>query len=72
MILTQLLNTPLGNTNIEIGGKSLGWQRDGNEPVAGPYPDRDTSNETLHGPLDVNLQETRNIREVADPDPRSP
>jgi hypothetical protein len=37
-----------------------GWRRDGNQPVAGPHPDPDTSYETLHGSLDVNLQETRN------------
>jgi hypothetical protein len=44
----------------EHGGKRLGWHRDGNQPVAGPHPDPDTSYETLHGSLDVNLQETRN------------
>jgi hypothetical protein len=33
-----------------------GWHRDGNQPVAGPHPDPDTSYETLHGSLDVNLQ----------------
>ncbi len=25
----------------------LGWQRDGNQPVAGPHPDPDSSYETL-------------------------
>jgi hypothetical protein len=44
----------------EHGGKRLGWHRDGNQPVAGPHPDPDTSYETLHGSWDVNLQETRN------------
>jgi hypothetical protein len=38
------------------GGKRLGWHRDGDQPVAGPHPDPDTSYETLHGSLDVNLQ----------------
>jgi hypothetical protein len=30
----------------EHGGKRLGWHRDGNQPVAGPHPDLDTSYET--------------------------
>jgi hypothetical protein len=42
------------------GGYRLGWHRDGNQPLAGPHPDPDTSYETLHGSLDVNLLETRN------------
>ncbi len=42
----------------EHGGKRLGWHRDGSQPVAEPHPDPDTSFETLHGSLDVNLQET--------------
>jgi hypothetical protein len=44
----------------EHGGNRLGWHRYGNQPVAGPHPDPDTSYETLHGSLDVNLLETRN------------
>jgi|LakMenE01Jun11ns_1017448.scaffolds.fasta_scaffold9719709_2 hypothetical protein len=48
----------------EHGGKRLGWRhRDGNQPVAGPHPDPDTTYETLHGSLDVyhiyEKQETR-------------
>ncbi len=35
-------------------------RENGNQPVAGPHPDPDTSYETLHVSLDVNLQETRN------------
>jgi hypothetical protein len=48
----------------EHGGKRLGWHRDGNQPVAGPHPDPDTSYETLHGSLDVNLPETKNKSNV--------
>jgi hypothetical protein len=48
------------NAQREHGGKRLGWQRDGNQPVTGPHSNPDTFYETLHGSLDENLQETRN------------
>jgi hypothetical protein len=35
---------------------SFKWHRDGDQPLAGPHPDPDTSYETIHGSLDVNLQ----------------
>jgi hypothetical protein len=47
----------------EHDGKRLGWHRDGNQP-AGPHPNPDTSYETLHVSLDVNLPETRNKSNV--------
>jgi hypothetical protein len=41
----------------ENGGERLGRQREGYQPTAGPHPEPDTSRETLHGSLDVNIQE---------------
>jgi hypothetical protein len=41
----------------ENGGERLGRQREGYQPTAGPHPEPDTSRETLHGSLDVNIQQ---------------